>query len=285
MMEKSLQGTELLRVKSYREFLASSLNSEKKGMRPLSYAELSRRAGFSSRSYPADVIKWLRRITPATLPLFVKGLKLKGQWKSFFTLLVAAEEDDVNSERMTSDQIQEKLGRLRERIQNLANKPSAATPRRFYERRGWLDVYAALGTVEKGASLQEIMARTGFTRPMCEGITEQMVESKVADFNLQSERYRPCAPHVVFDRLGGEGFFQEHYLAMLDEVQKAARGASFKSEENFFFTSVFSVQRANAPELKRRLRELMHEFADSSESAEGDAIAKLCVSFMFSPDK
>jgi hypothetical protein len=284
MMENSKIGVELLGVESYREFLASSLNQVKTGKRPLSYAELSRRAGFSSRSYPADVIKGLRRITPATLPLFVKGLRLRGQWKNYFTLLVASEEADINTDRMTSEEIKEKLARLRARIQSFTRKPSAVTPKRFYERRGWLEVYAALGTMEKGATLKDIVSRTGYSQLMCESIVKVMVEFDVASLNEASDRYRPCAPHIIFDRLGGESFFQNHYLALLEEVQREARGPRFKKEENFFFTSVFSVNRRKAPELKSRLRELMHEFSDGSEVAEGDSIAKLCVSFMFSPE-
>jgi len=283
-MESSNLNIELLRVKTYREFLASSLTQVKTGKRPVSYAELSRRAGFSSRSYPGDVIKGLRRITPATLPLFVKGLRLKGKWKNYFTLLVASEEQDINTDRMTTGEIQEKLEFLRTRILNFTTKPSVATPKLFYERRGWLEVYASLGTVEKGATLKEILARTGLLRLECEIIVKSMLESEVAELDDTNQRYRPCAPHVIFDRLGGENFFQAHYLAMLEEIQRAAKGPNFKKEENLFFTSVFSVNRKDAPELKRRLRELMHEFADVSETAEGNAIAKLCVSLMFSPE-
>lgn len=269
---------EELTALNYREFLAAALKTAAKGQRPMSYAEFSRRAGFASRSYPADVLKGNRRITPATLPQFAKGLRLKGLWKEYFALLVAQEEADVNIDRLSSSVIQQKLERLRERISTAdATRAASATPAKFYERRGWLEVYAALGKVDRGATLSEIETRTGFSNEKCQKILSAMAMAGVVQ--PQSERFLPCSRHVIFAQLGGETFFQQHFLDLLRDMESAARSEGFQSKENLFFTSVFSVRKKRVLELRERLRDLLLEFADTSEEAEGDGIAKICLGF------
>jgi hypothetical protein len=269
--------SELLSATDYRDFIARSLQASGKGTRRLSSAEFARRAGFSSRSYPADVIKGYRRITPATLPQFIKGMKLRGALKSYFTLLVARDEDDINVEHLAAAEITRRLERLRERIAE-AGQPADAIPARFYEQRGWLEVFASLGTYEEGASLAEIVARTGFTQSECERILAGMVAGGAAHTDAQGTRYRACSCHVVFEKLGVEKAFQKHFLESLNQARHVARGNGFRSPENFFCSSVFSVKKHRVLELKNRLRELMIEFADTHEDATGDGIAKLCVS-------
>lgn len=269
----------LLRAGSYREFLSHLMRHPERG-RPISYAELARRAGFSSRSFPADVISGHRRVTAASLPQFIRGLNLKGDLRNYFSLLVALEEPDVNPDRLSIGEIEKALLKLRSRLEARAVQPQSMTPSRVYGSEHWIDVYASLGRPEIGSTVADVAARTKLSMKICEDALKGMATNGAVVFKSDVGRYFTISPHLVFDRLGGETYFQKHYLATLAKMSRHASGAAFKDPTNWFFTSVFSIDKKRASEFKDRLRQLVLEFVESSEEPDGDSLAKLAIGFL-----
>lgn len=100
----------LLSFDNYRDFLKFFLKPSGEVRKPLSYAEFSRRAGFASRAFPRDVILGARSITSDTLPKFIKGMGLTGEWRDYFSLLVQKDLAKANSNEL--QKIETKLLRL-----------------------------------------------------------------------------------------------------------------------------------------------------------------------------
>lgn len=78
----------LINSADYRDFLKFFIKPHSHLPHALNYAEFSRRSGFSSRAFPRDICLGNRAINMDTLPQFIKGLGLTGDWKDFFTYLV-----------------------------------------------------------------------------------------------------------------------------------------------------------------------------------------------------
>jgi hypothetical protein len=66
----------LAEVKNPRDFLKAILQLREKSGRKFSFSQLARAAGFTSRSYPREVLTGRRRLTPKSSRAFSKGLRL-----------------------------------------------------------------------------------------------------------------------------------------------------------------------------------------------------------------
>jgi len=266
----------LVNVKNYREFITVKMKGHE-GARQLTWAELSRRAGFSSRSYPSDVVSGHRRITATSLPGFIKGLGLKGDLKTLFTLLVSQEED-LEIVGVAQDNIARNLEKVRERL--LSRFENRETSDRVYSQRYWLEVYAALGSPSEGATLSEVAGKTKLPREECLRVLEKMEAAGLVRLDYQNKHFIAVENHIAFDKLGESDFFRKHFINSLQELSRQATPESFKKQDRLFLTSVFSISQHRATEFKKELRELIVRFVDSSENAKGDSIAKVVVGFL-----
>jgi uncharacterized protein (TIGR02147 family) len=265
---------------SYREFLKLALKDSTHGKSQLTVAELSRRAGFSSRSYPADVMNGHRRVTLSSLPGFIRGLNLKGDQRILFCLLVSKEEPDVNVDGLTPKQIDKRLMKVRYRLHNRFSNPTSSKPKALYQLQSCLEVYAALGTLKDGACLQEIRTRTRLSARDCEEALAHLEKFQVIRVDVALERYYPLEnEHLIFETIKSNTPFQQHYLSMLSYFIKRA-SVDFDGNDRLFFSSTFSIRKERAPEFKRELRELVLRFIDNSEDPLGDSIAKMIVGFV-----
>ena len=96
--------TRLASAETYRSFLRIYFEEFE-----ISYAEVGRRGGFSSRSYPRDVTEGRRRLTTKSLPSLARGLRLKGELAKVFQFLYFAENLDDHPDAITQNDLQKKL--------------------------------------------------------------------------------------------------------------------------------------------------------------------------------
>src|ERR1700683_2347753 len=101
---------QLSRAGPYREFLQIYFRAT-----GISYAEVARRGGFSSRSYPRDVTEGRRRLTAKSLASLVRGLRLEDDLSRVFQMLYFAEYPEEHPETLSSSTIQARLEKDRER--------------------------------------------------------------------------------------------------------------------------------------------------------------------------
>jgi hypothetical protein len=152
----------LIEAGSYREFLKRAFAKRRR----FSYAAFARRAGIASRSFPRDVVLGKKRLSLESATRFAAALDLHGDLQDYFLTLVALEEERARIPPLrTPATLKATLSKLHARLRAKAAKCGVDGRAALYGSRHWLEVYAALGTPERGASLSEIMGRTGLKLP------------------------------------------------------------------------------------------------------------------------
>lgn len=267
---------ELVESRSYRQFLAAAMTHLGFGGRRTNYAAFARKAGFSSRSFPRDVIVGKRALTVKSLPKFIRGMQLRGDLKNYFTLLAALEEPDLNEDRLTKIELETQVRKLRARVR--AKAAGEKTPASsFAKLKYWQEVFASLGSEEAGASLDEIIARTRLPQAKVQEVLEKMVEQNCVSFDEKELRYRPVQLHLNLQGLGTAEFFKLHLQDRLQKINHAVK-TDLSSPNRLLFDSVWSIEEKRLPEFKQRLRQLVIDFIDETEKSDGDRIAHVFVS-------
>jgi uncharacterized protein (TIGR02147 family) len=269
-----------LQANDYRAFLNCIFSlAEEKDPR-FSFASFSRKAGFTSRGFVKEVLTGRKRLTAYSFPRFVKALGITGVAKQYFTTLVALEEEELNSDRLTQEQLKDRLAQLRTKANlhlQTADSPDLDTAPELYKDYQVLEVVSVLGNREKGASFEQVIQRTGLEPYVAANILRQLISKKIV--REVNGRYISVNPHFVFDHLGEKSGFKEVYIQTLQLVRRKI-ASHFSSRDYLFVQSYFSVDRKRLPELKERMRELIHEFVQTHENDDGDCVAKLHVALI-----
>lgn len=263
----------LLAAADYRGFLNALIADAGKD---INFSDLSRRAGFSSRSYIKEVIAGKKRLTATSMAKFKKAFHLSGPLATYFGTLVELEEPDVNVEALPREVLLAKLEKIRLRLTRQkntghANKKTLKTDEIFKNRYVPL-VFASLGSLEGGASLTEIQSRCGLNLDIINSIllhfTQQgLIESK-------EERYFVKDSELDLFGLGNDINFLNVYIEAISSLrQRAQKGINSKSE--LFMHSAFTVKAERLPEIKTKLKTILLEFLDEEQIDDGDKIAQL----------
>jgi transcriptional regulator with XRE-family HTH domain len=251
---QSLAGAE-----TYRQFL--KLYFAETG---LPYAEIARRAGFSSRSYPRDVTEGRRRLTAKALPSLLRGLRLDERLAQVFQSLYFLEYPEEHPALLSRAMIEARLAPARRRA---ARKPVRDEYRpRAAEKHAHLagavaEAVAALGDPEIGATLEEIRQRTGRRKSELAELLATLQADGVVRYVGDSGRYLPGSGHVNLTGLPRSEFVKAMFASAVESL-KAASSRHFEREDALFVTSAVSVRSEDLPRLKREMRELLLRFVD-----------------------
>ncbi len=278
------QGKDLTPLKNaagYREFLEAYLS-----LKGIAVAQFSRRAGFASRGYPAEILKGRRKLSAKALPRFLNALQLPTQWKLYFQYLVALEEPGVLATALTDAQLRDKLERLRKRLSTGPVRAQAAKEKdaadRIFGVRGFLRLYAALGEPGTGATLAQVAARTRFDRRRTEKDLGTLIELGLIRRDGESGRFHPASTHLSLVGMGGSDVFRSYFLETVERIRSRAT-ARFGSERELFLVSSFTVNAKDLPAIKQELREVVLKYVDERIESEGDTAVDLAVGLV-SPD-
>lgn len=271
---------EQLRADNYRKFLRGFFvdTVPRARPRPISYQEFAVRAGFASKSFLNDVIAGKKRLTPSSVGKTAVGLGLNAKWTEYLECLVACEEPAFHSSQHSHEYFLNRLKRKRDRLNRLKNAKTVSGPHSLtvFLDPDFPEVYAALGEVAAGERLEVIAARANITAPRVEKILSKMEKAGFVKRGSE-QKYFPIAGALEADNLRSSDVFKNDFFRSLD---KARRRFSTQADSNsaLFMSQTVSVSQARLPKLRARLAELIVEFADSAEAANGDAVAEICVS-------
>jgi uncharacterized protein (TIGR02147 family) len=263
----------LVQCPDYRSFILV-YKEERSQSRPFSYAKISQRGGFSSRSFPRDVATGKKRITASSLYPMIKGLGLKGDLADYFKTLVHIEHLETCYPAKDRTSLERKLQNLRDRISkkrkvSLGNDPYASEFFPF--------VYAACGVSSVGATLKEIEKRTELPRSRVEKTVQDLVNLGLLVY--KEPNYIPVESHLLYEGLNESRAFQKAFQYLLS-VSSAKAERNFDSKVDLFFSSCFSVRKSQLPRLKSELRDLLLCYVDSAEDPEGDKVASVVCSLI-----
>lgn len=277
-MDSANYISELLSASDYRTFLKLVVE---KGSRKRwgSYTAFSKKSGFSSRSYVRDVVSGKRRLTPKTLGPVASTMALSSDLRTYFKLLVSLEENDIRPRELAPDQVRTKLRKLKERL--LKRKAGPRRPAGMVAESFGPEIYAALGTQEGGASLDEICMRTGLAPDAAGAVLAKMCETGAVRGGQdpaagERTRYFPGDIHVVSQAM--DEIHKTYFISAAGEMIVRAK-RSFDSPERLYWKSVFSMRPELAPRFKEELRELILRFVDRAEDPAGETLGHITIAF------
>ncbi len=263
-----------LATDDYRSCLKAIFALSARSGRP-NYSALTRKAGFSSRGFIADVVEGRRRLTPHSFPKMLKAVGSSGLLRQYLTRLVQLEEPELNHDALTFEQLQIKLKELRAKIQaKLALVEKVNVASELFRSQQILLVYASLGSSEPGTAVDEVSTRSGLLPTICESILEHLIRQGVVV--SAAGRFRTTESTLLFEGLGDDHGFKASYLETLTELKRKA-STRFNAQDQLFFQCFFSVNQHQLPELKRRMRDLAGEFVEENKAEGGDAVGRLLI--------
>ena len=161
----------LLEGGSYREFLCEAFRQRKASRGSFSLAALATKVGCSAKSYPREVMTGRRALSADFAPRFAEAFGLRGDARKLFLKLVVRERFP------SQPAIEEEIRQLRDRLRCKAVR--ARAPSDVFTNTRWIDVYAALGTLKRGADFNEIGARTRIIDSELETLLEAMLARRI----------------------------------------------------------------------------------------------------------
>lgn len=250
-----------------------------KRKKKLSYSEIARKAGFSSRSYPREIFTGRRAITrDACLPLG-KALELNAGERKYFSALVELDiaKREKNDTRIAIIEDRLEKYRLRGSQNREASLSEADLPRIHF----WAEIYAALGEPEVGATIEEISQRVRrFPAHLAEAklrpVLEELVRNGIATLG-KNDRYIAKDFYLLFSKHKHHGIALSFFKLATKEMLKRS-SKEFSSPSALYRAISVSVDSKRLPELCRKLQETVDRFIEDAEAPRGDRIANLVLS-------
>ena len=271
----------LIGAKDYRSFIRAAVAHQVE-TRKASLTSISRRAGFTSRSFIKDVIDGRRRLTPLSITNFKKGLRLSGSWAQLFEFLVALEEPDVNFDQLSEHELRERIAKLRKKLSLNLKKGKRflnfVEVEDIFTRPEVYSVFAALGTQQDGASLDEISLKTGFAKDSCQDLLTALTKEQIAV--IRDGRYFASESVIDIFGSGKRDRFRRMYGSFAQDLYRRT-AKSLGSPDEFFYCAALSIKTDDMKKLKERIRESIIEVLDEAQDDGGDRIAKVVVGLYF----
>jgi uncharacterized protein (TIGR02147 family) len=237
-----------------------------------SYAAFARKAGFSTRSYPREVCLGIRKITAKTLPGFIAGLCLKGDAAKCFRDMAALEYPELNFENLETDVLLARIEKLKKNLTKKRTQPVFSQRTSIFKNWQWPYVFSALGSEERGATLQDLEQRLQLPAADVSHILNELVEANM--IRIEGDQVFPISEKLVFKEDGNGGAFRDFFLKTIKSAEHSAR-VNFAANDELYFNSVFSIPTERLPEFKNELRSLLLNFIQDSEDPNGSSIVTL----------
>jgi hypothetical protein len=250
----------------------------------ISYAEISRRAGFSSRSYPRDVADGRRRLTAKSLPSLLSGLRLDRALQDWFQILYFKENPDEfrtmspKLRKASDTELKQALdARIRKLHSALARGPVRSRPafadqtlakKSFSNPQNTtvdpgvlLQLVAAIPDPKTGATLEEIIRFTGISKSKASEQLTQLVALGILTQDQSNNRFGYPGEHVDLTGLGQNDLMKKIVSAATERAH--ARVASdFGKPETLYLASCLSVRSSDLPKIKAEIREILLKYID-----------------------
>lgn len=264
-------STELILQENYRNFLVKfiELMSQKKS---INFSQLSRQAGFSSRSFIKEVITGKKRLTMSSMTKLKKALGLTAGLANYFEALVALEEEGVNIQNFSLEVRQKKILKIRKKLLDSINNKKIAhkEAETIFLNRYAPDVYAALGAPESGATLDEITQKNGLSQSQVLSVLQYFLDLKI--ISKTKNRYFLNQNNLDIFAQGKNLNFQNIYIQSLRTLADEAR-YQFDSSDKLFLHSTFSISKEKLPALKEKMQKIIIELLDEEQIDTGSTVA------------
>jgi hypothetical protein len=270
--------TSLLRVTCYRGFLGLYLSP--RGRK----AQLCRKAGFSSRSYLSEIIAGKKGLSRDSFQRIKGALGSSSLWVNFFECLVWKSELSLRPKHFSHETNENKLNLLRSSLLQVSLQSHSTQDSkgaiRCVGQPQLFQVYAALGSENKGANMQEIIGRTRLNALTVEKYLRRLLMMEV----IYENNGRYYAPVNKSDALTIKN--PQTISNLMGQVCKKIyqdRDRIARESNSMVVYSAFSVSRQQMEIIKERLSSVIFEVLDEFQDDDGDGVQQLFISVFDNP--
>lgn len=261
----------LLAADTASQFLQEALSVLKAFKPKMGFADLSRKMGFSSRSFVRLLFLGKRKPNLKNYRQIAQGLGLSKEATRYFSLLLEKEQSKFQSRLALDSELIQSKEKLCKFLQRKSNRMESTS---FLPYEKWPYIYASLGSLEKGHTLDEIKNLSGETRESCLDILQVLLSKGLSIYDEKSQCYRPTENMLEIGELGQSIIFKKLYRTnTLRNLSRLDR--EFNNPQAVFYTSVFSVKKKDLAKLTKSLQEVLAAYASEAEDGEGDELAIL----------
>jgi len=263
----------LTRTSDSRAFLKKALEFHYERQGKINLSDFSRKVGFSSRSYLSEFLAKKKGLSRDSVLRIKSALKLPPLYRRFFELLVYRDQPELMPKNLLLPDVLEQIKSMQERLAAEVTKEfSPRNVSNIVKKAEIYQVYAALGKVGVGATLDEILKRTGLEKPVIQDVLEILKNEKaliqVGDRNI------PISSQLDFLGLSASDGLTDLTRQVCNAISKNAAEIISQNENHVFFTA-FSMNKADALKYKKKLREVVYEVIEQFQVEDGDSIQQL----------
>lgn len=273
MRASRIDGDMLSRVVDYRQFILTVLGQGESGIARGRLAALARRSGLS-RSFITEILKKRKRLTSDSVTRLANGLKLNSNERKFFEALVAIEvpNSSLRLSKSKSDLIEEiESHRSKIRQKSKSNRFKKKISRNLLSLDLFL-VYAALGSIETGASFSEIVRKTKLGRLQVQKVLTLLTNDDWIKF--EHERYYASERAIDLEDLGiNEGFLHAFSMASAELSRSAPEIA--KDRSNLIFFTAIPLNENRLSEFRLRMQAAVLDVIDEFQDDAGSVVKKI----------
>lgn len=280
---------------TYRDFLSLFFTTSKiprSNPKKISFQKFSTLAGYSSKSYPAEILSGKKNLQLSSVDKFAKGLNLNQNLTLFLSNLIQIESlrneinfeiNETHKKKIISNLLElENLNiNLRNKIfknfktKDINNKVLKSNLSSVILQKNFPEIYCSMGSLEFGASLDDIKNRSGLPeKAILKIITQLLNEELISKIN---DRYFVVENSLDLNFLNTDEYFKYDFMRSLEKIKNKFDQQS-KSHEALFLTQTFSVKKSRLQELRNKLIQTISEFSNEYEDSNGDTIGEICVS-------
>lgn len=267
---------QILKLNSIGEFLYWLCDQERSRTRVkpklYSYAELARLFNYKSRSYIREVAEKKSKPNPQLIGRLSQYFKFNNTWKKYFELLCLLEAADEKDRYNLKTELLLQKQKLQKQISILRTSFEKNKTDIYIHSPLIPVIYSALGSLEKGASLDEIILRTHINEIHIRPALDTLVQSSSVIF--QDGRYYAKSNQVMIDRCHDQETFINDVNWTLKNLQTRINSKSIHSDE-MLFLSTYSIADDQLAQFKKKLSALLTEFSTDTESPDGNKVVKL----------
>ncbi|MBK9321807.1 MAG: hypothetical protein IPM97_02425 [Bdellovibrionaceae bacterium] len=247
----------------------------------ISFQAFAKKAGYASKSYPAEVLSGKKRLKLQSVEKFSNGMRLNQELSDFFRTLVMIDLVNHGEIGLPTLEFLKKRNlkiaeKLLKRFQRIQSADSHKGLQKVLLKKNFPEVFASMGSAKSGANINDLCLRTGLSEFEIRNIVKDLQEAEIIVH--VEDRYYLKNGNLDLKFLKSDEFFKKNFTRSSEKALKRLP-LQMESKKSLYMTQTYSVQSHMLPELKVQLEEMILKFADESEFANGDVVAEICLSF------
>jgi hypothetical protein len=239
-------------------------------------SDFSRRAGFASRSFISEVLKGKKGLSRDALERIVHALMLPKEYSDILECFALIEYPHLEYGRRVrknhSDHLEVLKNKLQASERSKSSGESKAVSPNLIQKINYYKVFASLGSIEHGATIPEIKARSGLAEQPILELLDLMMQSELIYKN--SDRYFVVAINIDKFGLGLQQGLSGLVTEVCSNLRNNRRNIIESPVDNIIFTT-FSSRSERLAEFRTKLKSAIFDVIDEFQDDMGDNIRQV----------